>query len=316
MNWRRLVEAIGIPGRFSPSETLIDDPSPLFELARQNKIPLLFLQKIDSLKEKKQEYEEKLHNFLALLRRVADIFRREELDYALFKTLKPFSYVPTDIDVLVRTKKEFLTACRILQDAGLDVLEKEHYEMTLYSSQFGVNVDLYLAINVVDFTYLHKERLLQHTYVETINGNEFRTLKPYAELIAVATHSLYKEQLFTLNDFYTFLSYQTYIPQAESLAKATHSVQAFHTILRLVDQTLTIAKQCHKRISEKQNEDRPVGGEQLSYPYHFRPIRVLPAFLEKLGDRHALTSLPFTAQKLFHPQFYRDLISHTTRKTY
>jgi len=51
--------------------------------------------------------------------------------------------------------------------------------------------------------FINGQRLLEHTQTKKFNGVEVRSLESYAEALVAASHAIYKERIYTLNDFFT-----------------------------------------------------------------------------------------------------------------
>jgi hypothetical protein len=66
-----------------------------------------------------------------------------------------------------------------------------------------IYIDLYLQPSVSNIPYLNKEILMQERVTKKINELHYIALSDEAEFIAVASHSFYKEQMLTLNDYFT-----------------------------------------------------------------------------------------------------------------
>jgi hypothetical protein len=183
----------------------------LFEIASMNKIGLFFLESLASLYEmgwfqpKLKELRRKCQNTKNLIVYVASLLN-SRADYFLFKTLKPFPYTPSDIDILLRSKADFYEAYYSLRRNGLILLERNAYGATMYSREHDLNVDLHLFLTVSDIPYLDPETLFRYMKTVEFKSLEVQILEPPAEFLTVAAHSFYKEHMFNLSDFYTILS--------------------------------------------------------------------------------------------------------------
>ncbi|RLE47212.1 MAG: hypothetical protein DRJ31_09195 [Candidatus Methanomethylicota archaeon] len=51
--------------------------------------------------------------------------------------------------------------------------------------------------------FINGQRLLEHTCVKELSETEVVSLEDYAEALVAASHAIYKEQIYTLNDFFT-----------------------------------------------------------------------------------------------------------------
>lgn len=312
---RELLHLIGIPGipTTPPPNTI--DPLKLFELARKNKISLLLLNNIEKLSEEKKRYNQRYTQVLNMLRFLGKTFTHPLLNYVLIKTIKPYPYIPSDVDLLMKTSADLQKAVSLLRKEGFILVEKEKHEITLFSEKYSLNVDLYLELNVVDFIYLDKTQLFKHTDFKTIHDSKIRVLRPPAELVVVASHALYKEQIVTLNDFYTFLTYHEYLIEGKTIARNTKTLFAYNFMLQLMYKLLN----WFSTKSQKGEADLKSGttkGEQPDFPHKASWEILLKAFWEKLFDSYALPSLLDVTKHLLKPKFYKNLISHRLRETY
>jgi len=183
----------------------------LFGIAAMNKIGLFFLETMASLhgvgwfQPKLEELRRKYRNTQDLICQVASLLN-SRADYLLFKTLKPFPYTPSDIDVLLRTRADFSQAYYSLKKDGLILLNKNAYGATMYSHDRKLYVDLHLFLTISDIPYLDPGILFQCVRAVEFEGCGVQTLDPAAEFLTVAAHGFYKEHMFNLSDFYTILS--------------------------------------------------------------------------------------------------------------
>ncbi|NIQ06680.1 MAG: nucleotidyltransferase family protein [Candidatus Korarchaeota archaeon] len=310
-----LINVIGLPGGRTPKHKTIIAPRKLLELARKNKVPLLFLKKINTLQREQTIYERRYTQFLQMLHFLATSFSRIGLHYTLIKTLKPFSYVPSDIDILVERKKDLRKAVSRLREAGLKVSDEGKNETTLFSEKYTLNVDLYLELNVIDFIYLNKAHLFKHTFPKKIHASEIWTLQPPAELVVVAAHALYKEQMFTLSEFYTFIAYLHHIEEGKTIASNTRTQIAYNLMLHFVYELLKCLTTERQRSKEGRVSNR-VLAEKLKLPQKVSFNLLLKAFWEKIFDKYAFVTFFEGLKHLLTPNFYKNLISHTYRETY
>ena len=115
-----LVRHIGIPGANEKqlSELRNEDFQRFLQSAQQNKVPLLFLRTVNcnrNIQQLLSHYEEQYKNTLNLITYAVDLLDRMKVSYALFKTLKPFPYVPSDIDILLQSDKSLRLVAETLR---------------------------------------------------------------------------------------------------------------------------------------------------------------------------------------------------------
>jgi len=170
----------------------------LIELAEKNKVLLGLLTVLD-IEGPLRDHEERarrrtVHTVEELSRVLSDF------DCAFFKLVKPISYVPADIDILVRLG-EASEVAKEVQKLGYTIAVKEPYCTTLVKS--SSIVDLYAHPTIGGVAYMDGQAILDHVRLAKFDGVEIRTLECYAEALVIAAHAVYKEGIYTLNDFFT-----------------------------------------------------------------------------------------------------------------
>jgi hypothetical protein len=209
----RLMKILGFPN--SRAELINDlneeDLLKLLPLAIENKVPLFFLERAvalcknsKSLETHYQTFLEKSQSFSSLMGEVSNILAKAQTDYVVFKTFRPFPFVTVDADILFFTREEFWRAHRELRRAyklgGFGA-----YSITLYDQQRDINLDLHLDIAVSRLVYMNIQLLRKYMTKVSVNGSQLSVLTPPAAIVTVLSHSLYKEQMLTLSDYYTTL---------------------------------------------------------------------------------------------------------------
>jgi len=208
---KRLMRILGFPN--SQAELADDvtenDLLKLLPLAIENKVPLFFLERAvalcknsKSLGTQYQIFSEKAQSFFSLMGEVSKILDKAQTDYAVFKTFRPFPFVTVDADILFFTREEFFRAHRELRKfyklGGFGA-----YSITLYDEKRDINLDLHLDISVSRMVYMNIQLLRKYMTKVSVNGSQVSVLEPPAAIVTVLSHSLYKEQMLTLSDYYT-----------------------------------------------------------------------------------------------------------------
>lgn len=193
---RELILAIETGGFRGPE-------APLIEHAAKNKVLLHFLRRT-GLEGPIREAEERRR--LAIERAAASVAERlSGLNYALMKFVKPVAYVPADVDVLV-SAEDAPFALRRIEGLGYRALVREPYCVTLTGSAI---VDVYLHPCMANVPFMDGEGLLRRAREVRLDGVRAMALAPEAEAVVAAAHAVYKEQLFTLNDYFTIREWLT-----------------------------------------------------------------------------------------------------------
>jgi len=324
-----LVKHIGIPNICKPILKLESNSFPTFlATAEKNKIPLLFLKiaasgiKNHNLQHVLSQYEQRHKNTLGLIAFTAKLLEKMGACYTFFKTLKPFPYTPSDVDVLLLSNENLRTIIRVLKTQGCIPLEKSAYGITMFCSKYKMNLDLTTEIAVSGLIYVDKESLSSCISRFEIDGSIVQTLKPSADLLVVGAHSIFKEQMFTLSDYYTFVMLTQYWKEATRLTKKFQLEYAFNTMLKMAEALTIIAfgsanslMRSFEEVGVANAKEASVQSFELPKRYDIATLTI--AFLKKIKDNPvSKKSLFHIAQSASHPTFYKKFLEHATRKTY
>jgi hypothetical protein len=183
----------------------------LLPLAIENKVPLLFLERAVALCKNSKSLETHYHTFLekaqmfsSLMGEVSEILAKAQTDYVVFKTFRPFPFVTVDADILFFTREKFFRAHRELR-RFYELGGFGAYSITLYDQKRDINLDLHLDISVSRMVYMNIQLLRKYMTGVSVDGHQISVLTPPAAIVTVLSHSLYKEQMLTLSDYYSSL---------------------------------------------------------------------------------------------------------------
>ncbi|MEM2301395.1 MAG: hypothetical protein QXR14_04200, partial [Sulfolobales archaeon] len=178
------------------------DPVMLVEFASRNKVLLHVLRILNIEGSLRASQERAMMRVVEVIRVLSKILRG--YDYAFFKLVKPVSYVPADIDLLVRADQA-KKITKTIAGLGYRLVVKDPYCITL--AKGGSMIDLYTQPSVGGIIFIDGQKLLDHTGIAEFSGVEARVLEKYAEALVTASHAIYKEQIYTLNDYITTKSW-------------------------------------------------------------------------------------------------------------
>jgi hypothetical protein len=324
-----LAKSIGLPGTIEGKAPLQGDSLKLFNLAKLNKIPLLYLESIIIKKSSPLEtqllyYRGRYERTLDLTAQVSGLFGESDIRYVLFKTLKPFPYTPSDIDVLFWSNQDLLNACFLLKKRGFTVLDTDLNGVTMYSFKHQLNVDLTTAVAVSGFTYLDKTMLFNNKAQVKINGVNVQTLAPSADLVTVAAHCMYKEQMYLLSDYYTCVLSSQFFQEALELAKCAHVKFALETALKITNDITVAAFGSNKAITKKLDQSLSsvdlgvvVSAGDFDFPAKYPPQILLRGLTKKfLQDPALRRSLSPGLRSTLRSETILRLLSHFYRKGY
>ncbi len=316
-----LVRMIGLPGlrtKENDQNLQADDGSGrLTSLAELNKIGLLY-----SLASNKPSKELLARNELLniTLKELGSLFSQNQISYCVFKTVKPFPTTPSDIDVLV-DPTHLGRATNLLESRGFKITADDAYSTTLQKG--NMIIDLQLQPSVSNLPYISKKFLMQNVVTRQLDGHEVKNLSDEAEIIVIASHSLYKEQMFTLSDYYsiTLLSERVAdIRRLVDLARSSNTIDALRITSYLCGQITNKAF----GISTKINEISNALGESS---YHVHSIQEMPlkfpfSLVIKLlirrarKDRELRRMMLPAMMRIVSPSQLKKLVSHLRRQTY
>lgn len=259
------------------------------EVASKNKVLLHFLRTLDVRVDARPREEARYRRFLEYLRIVVGAL--EGLNYVFIKLRKPVVYVPADIDVLVDGGQVSEAVHRLMR-WGFRVEVLEPYCATMVHGD--AVVDLYVYPTLGGMIYLNAGKLLEHRVFAEFNGIEIPVLETYVEALLAIAHALYKERIYTLNDYVTVKSW---------FSRKT---------IRLAEEL-----QCLNAVEEAFIIHRLVEEHNLALPYKIP----LTGWIRLLGskishDKLARSTLPNLFRALRDRRFGKLVISKMTRKTY
>jgi hypothetical protein len=166
--------------------------------ARKNKILLHVLRALNIEGPLREQEELGIRKMVEVVRTLSKLLR--EYNYAFFKLIKPVSYVPADVDLLIDEGQVKKAAHEIMR-LGYTVAVKDPYCITLIRSDSII--DLYVHPSLGGAIIIDGQRLLEHKCSMEFNGVEIISLEGYAESLVAASHAIYKERIYTLNDYFT-----------------------------------------------------------------------------------------------------------------
>lgn len=178
---------------------------PLMELASKNKVLLEMLRVLNIDNPLRKTQEKTIRGIAENVKVVSKIL--SDLNFTFFRFIKPVSYVPSDIDILI-SPKDFPEAIKRLKGLGYRVFIKEPYCVELLQAS-SPSIDLYTNPTVSNVIYIDGQALLEHTTYAEFHGTEIKTLESYAECVVTASHAIYKEHIYTLNDFFVVEEWTT-----------------------------------------------------------------------------------------------------------
>jgi hypothetical protein len=175
----------------------------LLNYAFKNKVLLLLLYGCPSLREpalycKLISQREK---FLSGAADVSSALNNANVDFVVFKTLRPVPDAPIDIDMLVPNRQSVTDSINALRKRfTVEVWGEDAYSIGLRLAETGEFVDIYLKPHVANFVYLGHNLFFEKRRYLGLDSVKVPLPSFEAEALAIVAHAIIKEQLVTLND--------------------------------------------------------------------------------------------------------------------
>lgn len=281
-----LYDVVVLNKKISMNSQLINE---VLRAAASNKVLLHFLRNICFKEEIRWVEERKLNRVIRVVKDIANTFK--DLNYAFFKFVKPIAYVPSDIDLLVE-HEAVSSAIFKLRKLGFNVEIIEPYCITVRSPE--AIIDVYVHPTLGGMIYLDARRLLEHRRIVNFHDVEIPTLENYAEALVSIAHAIYKEKIYTLNDYVT--------------VKKWFSMKTMRLAEELECwQVVFLALQIHEAVDKK----------RLILPYRIPLPLWIKALTSKIAHDKTTRSTVFnTLKALRDPRIGKHIISKLTRETY
>ena len=334
-----ILEIIGSPfARVSPNPNA-KDLLKLYHYASLNRIRLLFSEalvkgaQLGPLKAELHSLKERFEMTLEAFSRASVALADTGVNYAFFKSIRPYPEVTVDLDIIV-FGNDYRKAILAFLKKDYRLLGFGPLSTTVQDIVTGINVDIYDEIGTSKIVYLDKDQLEDFVVYRTLAKGIFvRSLSPGADLLALMAHSIVKEQMYVLSEYYTTLNYLLEMKETElkgflTLVKACRlrtAVAAHFSITALLHLSMHefIPDKLKRLINEvglNADEMIRVARNELLMPHKYHSFTVINALIEKLGEHKARRSIAFQAMSMFKPSFMmgfvKELLYHITRETY
>jgi hypothetical protein len=307
----------------------------LYELARRNRMGLLFLTALGesgvpaSLEKERASIIEKSEETIRLIKRVALILEDADLNYSFFKSIRPYPYTTVDLDIIafdgdVESFGKAFTA------AGFITLDEGPLSTTFRDPESGIGIDIYDEIGVSKIIYLDKRNLRRHVVDVVVGGGMVKALDPASDLLAVVSHSVLKELMYVLSEYYTTIYTLEAMTAREMRSLVNLSVRnRLSSALSLhLGVSASLHRMAHGVVPDKLYYLLSLfGGDQVAerlnlsdLPMKYPPLTIGEAFIEKLSEPRLRWSIAQQLRYLLNPSsflsFIPKLYHQLTRETY
>lgn len=321
----------------APENLDIED---LYKYATKNRIRLLYLntlakyEKIGSLQEERKKLLAKYNLIHEAFIRISNVLEQSDIEYAFFKSIRPYQEVTADIDTLI-FGQEYERVLSILKTSGYSCLGTGPLSTTFEDVGAKIGLDIYAEVGVSHLVYMDKSKLADSVFEINISGYcNGRSLKPEADLLAVIAHSIIKEHIYVLSEYYTTLYYlkdmnyamlSSFVSLAKnckllSTAQVHLSITAFlhyysHGFVPKVLSSLI------EMLGTKSGfEASNVGRNGFRMPHKYHPTTIARTLAEKLEEPKARKSFAIQMKSMLNPEFtspfLRMALNHVFRETY
>jgi len=317
----------------------------LLQIADMNKVRLLYIESAIKLLQEYSQLQfihsscrQKYKKLLSSIVDIAKILNNSGIQYAVFKTLKPFPSIHSDVDLLAFEEKGVNKAHHLLKMRGYKILKVGPNSITLKNPKLGFKIDLHKEIAVSHFVYMDKHELKNYLKIKNIHGFPVVVFSEEVDLLITMNHSMYKEQMYTLADFFSILytlpcitgkQHANFIELTKSQKSklATLSTLALTSMLHkmVFNYTPSELTQLYMRLAPTNyhfaiNYELKKLIDTKDLPHKFTPIMVAAAILAKLQHPRTRCNLPRQLKAFLRPSFSRDfsaqILTHITHDTY
>jgi len=333
----KLLQLLGSP--FALATNLALDDAELVKLYRKsirNRMLFLYLEtmrerNVDFFSVRYQEEKARYLKTSNAIARIAEVLTNVHVKYAVFKTIRPYKSTTVDLDILILEDRSYIKSIEAMQKARYKLLVNGPRSTTFWDKEAGIGIDLYKQVAVSFITYMNKQTLIPHVTTTKLSNNKHaKVLRPEADLACIITHSIIKEQMYTLSEYYTFIYYLkqmnindfiqllrqnniTYVARTHSTITATLHQVAHKTIPRELQQILDY-------LGEDNFEKARLIKNGFETPHKYHPITVARSLLEITKGNETRKSI---GTQLIHmlnlnvsKDFLKKFIGHIRRETY
>ena len=329
----RLLRTIGSPFASIPEVTEDDiETLELFDLADKNKILLFYLKTLKQrgkLSKLKTEYDKEYRRYTKFMdefTKTAKILNATDIDYVVFKTVRPYPVVPGDVDIIILgSDSEYKRAIELFLKASykeavpdgpcpqagdlMDPIEK-------------IPTDLQNEVGVSYVVYMDKNKFRGEKIKDKLpSGEEIYNLTPELDLGIVIAHSIIQEQMYLLGEFYTFIYLLSKMNENE--------ISKFISILR--DNKIVTSARCHltitailceaaygavpqrlenilNEIGTEESEARRLIKSDFKMPHRYSTLTLAKVFLDKMKEKRFRKSIASQMLHMLDPRLTKFVI--------
>ncbi len=251
------------------------------------------------LKRREAQYE--------AVRLLVEIAERHKVDFVVFKTFKPFNYIPDDVDILLRNESDLNVLIGELRKHGFSLLTIGTPEVVMRKVGGGAYVDLDIHtrlavghLDLFDVESIWREKAYE--FLDLGDGYKVAKLSEGYELVREAAYNLLKDfNLSIAGLFYAIYIYtmRRYVAEIAERIARRHSLSSSMISYRLFGKGLIESKNSESLVARLVRADL---GRRLAIPYPYPPPAIVAAYISKVfGDTRKTRSLKPLMQFIKQP---------------
>jgi len=304
----------------------------LYDLAVKNKISLLYLRalkqqgKLSKLKAKYNEEYAKYLKFLDGVNKASRILDAADIEYVIFKTVRPYPAVPGDVDILIMANNTgYIKANELFLKAGYGEWKGNGIGPTLpdlIDPEGDIILDLREELELSYVVYMDKNKFGGHIVKRELpSGAEIKTLTSELDLATIIIHSQ-THNLYILGEFYTLLYVLSRMNKKEiddfvavlKENKITAAAKSFIAItVNLHEAAYDVVPKKLQYALDKLSYERSEAGRlvksDFKMPHRYAVSTVAKVILEKMRERRFRKSVEVQIVKmLMSPKLTKYMI--------
>jgi len=252
-------------------------PMGLVKLAKINKV-LYLLGLYDERLQQFWEWRElymRLREQRKAIAEVAMLATEAHVDLMIVKTIKPFEYVPDDVDVLIINEEDVEILVSKLLTKGYFLRKKGTPEVTLQKvvGNAFVDIDIHHKMGAGYYEYIDKHYLWRRREYVVIDAVKVAKPNVVDEVLITSSHAVMKELVITIADIlHVFFLDKATIEEAMKQSKRIGLATAFGFLSKVASTTISSALRSREQ-------------KLFKYPLHVPPYMVFSAYIENLEYR-------------------------------
>lgn len=332
-----LLKIPNLENEFNKSLVNYNQKIKLFQIATKNRIGFFYLYNLGNnrLPQFNEKYDKELSRYIKTnntIGHISDTLNSKSINYAFFKTIRPYISTTVDLDILIFGENEdYIRSIKAMKNAGYKKLAQGPKSTTLFDKKANIGIDIYTEIAVSFIVYLDKKQLEPFVFTSKLPNNEtVKILSPEADLACIVAHSVIKEQMYTLSEYYSFIYYLKqmnvdYFIQIVKNNNITSAVRTHATITAFLHKLAhnTVPEKLQKILKELGEEEFEVAKliqNDFKTPHKYHPITLVQALLELTKGKKSRRSIAmqiYLMQNIgFTKKFLKELWQHIKRETY